>query len=212
MRTLKLMAVVLSVVALAAPSQGAEHTPVFNTERVYFHCGANAKAAAVDGAAYAWDTTKPTTSYAANGGCGQLDVSPQVGDEPVFTGKHTGNIDKLTVHAWVIDAGLSRTGAFSDVWTQARLIIDGAKVVEAGDVKIVPQASSTGISRLLEFSVTHIGLTGEDQAGTHTIELHLGSMPYDDGDTIAWVLDATELDSGITFSPSALASTRVRAQ
>ena len=211
MRLLKLMVVVFSVVAAAAPSGATEHTPVFNTERVYFHCGTLPKANAVDSATYAWDATKPTTSYTANGGCGQLDVSPQVGDEPVFTGTHTGNIDRLTVHAWVIDAGLSRTGAFTDVWTQARLLIDGEEVAAADDLKIVPQASSTGISRLLEFSVTHIGLTGEDQAGKHTIELHLGSMPYDDGDNIAWVLDATELDSGITFSPAALATTRVRA-
>lgn len=201
----------LAVLVLAAPAAATGYVPTFNPERVYFSCGGEAKAGALEHRTFAWGTTPPTTSYTANGGCGQLDLSPHVGDEPVFVGTHTGNLDRLTVHAWVIDAGLSRTGAFEDVWLTVSLSIDGTEVATADDVRVVPQPSSTGVSRLLELSVTHLGLTGEDEAGEHEIELRLGSMPYEDGDTIAWVLDATELASGVTFTPATLAPVRVRA-
>lgn len=209
MRTFRLALSVLTLLAFAAPAAATDFVPVLNTERVYFHCGGNAKATAGETTSYAWNTTAPTTSYTQNGGCGAVDVSYQQGDEPVFTGTHTGNLDQLTVHAWVIDAGLSRTGAFTDVWLQATVLVDGVAVAQATDLRVVPQPSETGISRLLEFSVTKIGLLAESDNVTHTVEVRLGSMPYEDGDNIGWVLDATELDSGITFSPTKLAPVRI---
>lgn len=205
-----LAAVMTLAVALPAGAQPGDQ-PVLASERVYVHCGDNAYATANDSATYGWDTTAPTASYASGAGCGQVDVSYQEGDEPVFTGTYTGNLDALTVHAWVIDVGLSRTGILAEVYAQMRLVVDGVEVATAAPLQIAPQPSETGVARLLEFSVTNIGLVGDAAAGEHTIELHLGSMPYDDGDNIGWVLDATEIDSGITFNPERLAAVRVRA-
>jgi hypothetical protein len=209
------LSAIIGVVGLLSGAAGAQEevfVPVTPTEQVYLHCGDNAVASVGSSATYAWDTDVPTGSYTTGSGCGQLDVSPQTGDEPVFTGTYAGNLDRLTVHAWVIDAGLERTGLFPEVWTQMRLLVDGVEVAAADDLKIVPQPSETGLSRLLEFSVTDIGLLAEEDNVEHSVELQLGSMPYDDGDTIAWVLDATEIASGLTFSPSTLAATRVRAR
>lgn len=206
-----LVALALALTIAVPAGAQTEWEPVLNTERVYAHCGDNPYATATDSARYSWDTTAPAESFTSGAGCGQVDVSYVEGDEPVFAGTYTGNLDTLTVHAWVIDVGLSRTGVFEDVWTQMRLIVDGNEVASAEDLRIVPQPSESGVSRLLEFSVTNLGLTGEEDAAEHRLELHLGSMPYDDGDNIGWVLDAVEIDSGLTFNPERLAQVRVRA-
>jgi hypothetical protein len=199
------------VLALAHPAGAVDpYVPVFNKERVYVHC-TGTKATANQHVDYAWNTTAPTTSFTANGGCGSLDSDKIDGDGVTWTGKHTGNLDRLTVHAWVIDAGPVRAGVYPDIYADVNVSIDGNDVVSAVEAHIVPIPSSTGISRLLEFSVTKIGLVNQADYKEHDISVSLESSSYLDGDQIAWVLDATEVDSGATFSPTTLAATRIEA-
>jgi len=199
------------LVALAQPSGAQEvWVPIFNTERTYVHCGAD-KAIVGERATYTWNTTAPATSFTANGGCGALDVDKFDGEGVTFTGKHTGNLKQLTVTAWVIDCCLVRAGVYPDIWADASVQIDGNDVLSETELHIVPVPSETGLSRLLEFSVTGIKLLTEADYKEHDVSVTLETAELQDGDQIAWVLDATEVPSGVTFSPTTLASTRVPA-
>lgn len=192
-------------VTAAGPALATDpYVPVFNTERVYARCGTASRATVGAAVTYPWNTTKPATSFTAGGGCGALDTDKTEGDEVTFQGTHTGNLNRISVHAWVIDAGPVRAGAYDRIYVDATLEIDGETLVSGEEVRMVPKPSSTGIARLLEFSVTGIGLVNEDQAGEHQIRLTLSTSPYIDGDQLAWVLDASEVDTGLTFSPAAL--------
>lgn len=207
MRRTPFIAVALSAALVGAfPAAAGEYVPVFNPERVYVHCGTAPKAV-VDGAPapYAWNTTRPALSFTANGGCGTLDSNLRTGDAVTYRGSHTGNLDKLTIQAWVIDAGPVRAGLFPTIWTDVSVTIDDELVVSGTEIELTPIASSTGLARRLELSVIGIDLLDEDEAGTHTVEIDLESTNINDGDTVAWVLDATEVDSGVSFSPSTLA-------
>lgn len=187
--------------ATALPGQAAVVSPVSAT---YAHCGTAAKAVATGVTTYVMDVTKPATSFTANGGCGTLDSDKRDDDGIVLTGSYTGNLDRLTVDAHVIDAGPVRAGAFEEIYVDAVVSVDGLDVA-AGEVHLVPIPSSTGLSRLLQFSVRGIGLTGEDQAGKHDVKVTLNASSYLDGDQLAWVVDATEVPTGVTYSPAALA-------
>jgi hypothetical protein len=212
MRALTRMAFALPmVVALAAPATAqTTYVPVYNTEATYVHCGAD-KATVNEHVTYNWNTTAPTTSFTANGGCGSLDAHSQDGDGVTYTGKHTGNLDRLTVHAWVIDCCLTHAGVFSEVYTNVSVLIDGNEVVSSQEAHIVPIPSETNISRLLEFSVTGIGLKTEADNKEHEVTVNLETSSILDGDAVAWVLDATEVKSGVTFSPTTLAAHRIAA-
>lgn len=187
--------------ATALPGQAA----VSPTAVTYAHCGSAAKAVVQGVTTYAMDATKPATSFTANGGCGTLDSDKRDDDGIVLTGSYTGNLDVLTVDAHVIDAGPVRAGAYGEIYVDAVVTVDGVDVA-AGEVHLVPVASSTGLSRLLQFSVRGIGLTDEDEAGKHDIRVALNTSSYLDGDQLAWVVDAAEVPTGVTYSPAQLAA------
>lgn len=200
------------VVAIAQPSGAQEEwEPIFNTERTYVHCGAD-KVTANEHVTYAWDTTEPTTSFTADGGCGSLDSTFLDGDGETFTGKHAGNLDQLTVHAWMIDC--CRTRAVSlvpEIWVDVSVQIDGSEVVFTQTAEILPIPSETGISRLVEFSVTDIDLLTEADYKEHDVSVSLETASVSAGDEVGWVLDASEVQSGVTFSPTTLAAHRIPA-
>lgn len=205
----------LAAIALAVPAGATEAaTAVLTQQRTYVHCGAD-KASVNKASTFQWNTTAPTTSFTTGGGCGQLDTDKTEGDDTTFTGTFTGNLDTLTAKAWVIDAGPVRAAAasgYEEIYTNVSLVIDGVDYV-AAELKLVPKPSSTGLARLLEFSVTGINLLDPvTQAGTHQVSLKLGSASYLDGDQVIWVLDATEVDSGIDFNPATLSNVVVPAE
>jgi hypothetical protein len=213
MRALLRMALAVPMVLALAPSAGAvdPYIPIFNTERTYVHCGGADKATVGERVTYSWNTTAPTTSFTNNGGCGALDNDKLDGEGVVYTGKHTGNLKQLTVHAHVIDCCLVRGGVYPDIWMDASVEIDGNPVLSETELHIVPVDSSTGVSRLLEFSVTGIKLLTEADYKEHDVSITLETAELQDGDQIAWVLDASEVQTGVTFSPTTLSSNRVPA-
>lgn len=196
-----------AVAAVALPSSAAD---VAAEQRTYAHCGSAGKAVLQGVTTYAMDATAPTTSFTANGGCGTLDSDKREDDGIVLTGTYTGHLDQLTVDANVIDAGPVRAGAYEEVYTDVVVKVD-KRTVAAEELKLVPVPSSTGVSRLLQFSVSGIGLTREGDEGEHTIEVTLNSASYLDGDQVAWVLDATEVPTGVVYSPAELADIVVKA-
>ena len=210
-RALRMAIAVPMVLAIASPVSAADpYVPVFNNERTYVHCNGD-KATVNEQVTYNWNTTAPTTSFTANGGCGSLDAHVADGDGVIFSGKHTGNLDRLTVQAHVIDCCLTHAGVFAEVYADVSVTIDGNEVVPTTELHIPPIPSSTNVSRLLEFSVTKIGLVKEEDNIEHEIVVSLETSSIADGDAVAWVLDATEVQSGVTFSPTSLAGIRVEA-
>lgn len=194
----------LAVAAAVLPASAASAGPVVT----YAHCGSAAKAgvsAATGIPTFVMDGTKPTTSFTANGGCGTLDTDKSNADGIVLTGTRTGLLDQLTVDAHVIDVGGVRAGLFEEVYVNATLTVDG-EAFGLGELRLTPVPSATGLSRLLQFSVTGLGLTDpETDAGTHAVTVTLDSANYANGDEAAWVLDATEVPTGVVYGPTTLA-------
>jgi len=199
------------LVALAQPSGAQEvWVPIFNTERTYVHCGAD-KVTANEHVTYTWNTTAPAASFTTGSGCGSLDSNLLVGDGVTFTGKHTGNLKQLTVHAWMIDCCLTNGGVFTEIWIDVSVQIDGNEVVFTQTAEIPPIPGETSFPRLLEFSVTNIKLLTEADYKEHDVSVTLETASITDGDNVGWVLDATEVPSGVTFSPTTLAAHRIPA-
>ena len=208
------------------------YEPVIETERVYAHCGDVEKVANVegDGSPFATDTTPPAASFQAGAGCGTADVvltdavEAETREFLEFTATHTGNLDSLTLELHMIDAGIVRlsetaptgdvpnpgdpvpTIAFSEIYAQTDVFItasDGETFRGyTGEARFPSERSSTGISTRLRMTLTDIGLLDEDQAGTHTITVRVKTSDYYNGDSGAWVLDATEVPTGIEFNPA----------
>lgn len=212
MRALLRMALALPMVlAIAHPAGAQEFVPVFNTERTYIHCAGD-RVTANEQVTYSWNTTAPGTSVTTGAGCGSYDSARIDGDGVTWKGTHTGNLDQLTVHAWVIDFPFTRAGVFTELYVDVSVQIDGNDVVGEMEARIPPIESSNGISRLLEFSVTRIGLVSEADLKQHEVVVNMEASNYlADGDEVAWVLDASEVQSGVTFSPTALAAHRIPA-
>lgn len=204
----RLVAATAALVGLVAlvPTPGQAALP---SSSVYLHCGTAPKVGTQTTATYGWNSIKPTASVTSGAGCGQLDTKMLTGDGISLTGTYTGLLDRLTVRMWVIDAGPVRAGVFPDIWVDTSVDIDSGTVGGSGEMHVVPVASSTGASRLLEISVTGIGFTdpeNADHTGLHTITINLESTPILDGDDVAWVLDTSEVDSGLVFSPADIAN------
>lgn len=200
------------------------------TERVYAHCGDTQKVSNIEGGTpFATDTTPPAASFSAGGGCGTADVvlSPvenEAGEFLEFTASYTGNLDALTLELHMIDAGIVRLSetaptdelpnpgdpvpgvAFDEIYAATEVLItasDGSFEGFSGEAQFPSERSETGISTRLRMTITDIGLLGEDQAGTHTITVKVKTADYYNGDSGGWVLDATEVPTGITFNPVA---------
>ncbi len=187
-----------------------------------------------------WNTTAPTQSYTQGAGCGTLDnflyveESPSIYDAS-FGGTFTGNLRNLTVRLHNLVLGRARTAETTPL--AIRLLIDGQHYIASAGaqpygsmVEVKPVPSSTGATELLEFSITGLGsateikdaqgnvtdvktpgLASEDGAGTAQHEVLLIVTPFYTPYNNAFVWDATEIASGITFNPPTLAAARLAA-
>ena len=208
--------------------------PQFKNERAYFHCSGPTKLGnanlVADEAIPGWNTTPPAGSVSGGNGCGTADanavlfvINPQENPtDGVWRGTFTGNLDDLTVHAHCICAGLARVDDAATLGV--RLSIDGEAITGTGedshDVTVVP--ANSGVTQLYEFSVTDIGMVepnldtdgdgvGDNPFGSAQHEVTLTLDGYDAvTNTLGmWVYDTTEVPSGITFTPSTLAATKI---
>jgi hypothetical protein len=213
----------------AAATHGGAH-PTFRNERVYFHCAGPSKVEnANNGAPSPWNTTAPAGSYQAGNGCGWLDPGATSGAsaDAGYSGTFTGNLKSLTIEAH--NLLLSQVDANNIRRITVTLSVDGTELMAADTfVDMSPELSSTGLTEKFLISITGLGCTKnvldangnvinvitdglatEDADGTtvHQIRLTLDSSYTDRGG--AWVQDATEIASGITFNPATLAPSRI---
>jgi hypothetical protein len=208
MRTkIRLLVAVAALIGAAVPASATEYVPVLNPQSVYAQCGAD-KLVANKAVSYTLSTTAPTGSF-PQAGCGSVDGFNTNGDGMSWSGTHTGNLDELTVRAFVVDTGPVRAGAFDSIYANISLTVDDVPLAAATDFHLVPVGDATSPVRLLTFSVDGIGLLDETEAGEHKIVLDIHSSPYVDGDTVTWVVGAGDAASGINFSPSTLASATI---
>lgn len=215
-----------AVLALGAVAvEGEEYVPVLETERVYAHCGDTQKVSNVEGGTpFVMDATPPAASFTAGAGCGTADVvlSPveeDTGELLELTGTHTGNLDTLTLELHMIDAGIVRASqtspvqppalpdpapglAFDEIYADVQLFIDGSEAGWVGEARLPAERSETGASVRLRMTITDIGLLAEDEAGEHTVTVRIKTADYYNGDSGGWVLDATEVPTGIEFNPA----------
>jgi hypothetical protein len=188
-----------------------------------------------------WNTTAPTQSYTQGAGCGTVDTFLFLGDsesiyDASFKGTFSGNLRDLTVRLHNLLLGRVRTAATTSL--AVRLLVDGEPYIPSPTptlpygsvVEVTPVPSSTGATELLEFSITGLGSATEvlDSQG-NVVDVKTTGMAKEDGDgstehevvltitpaftpyTNAFVWDATEIASGITFNPTALAPARLAA-
>ena len=187
-----------------------------------------------------WNTTAPTQSYTQGAGCGTVDSFLFLEDseniyDASFKGTFTGNLRNLTVRLHNLLLGRVRT---TDATPLAiRLLIDGQHYISSAPglpygsmVEVSPVPSSTGATELLEFSITGLGsatevkdsqgnvidvrttgLATEDGDGTTEHEIVLMITPVYTPYNNAFVWDASEIASGITFNPSTLAAAKLAA-
>lgn len=201
--------IALATVMPAVADEPVDYVPVFKNERTYVHCGAD-KVTHSAATTFAWNTTAPTAALGPSAGCAHHDSGHASADGVAWTGKHTGNLDQLTVQAFVADAGPVRAGAYPDIFANVVVTIDGVDLI-ATEAHIVPKVGPNALVRLLEFSVTDIGLVGELDYKEHEVSVTMDSAPYADGDEIIWVQDGSDVGSGVTFSPATLASLKLSA-
>ncbi len=226
-RTTTLVLSAALAVGTVAATDGLESS-LTTPERVYAHCGDTQKVSNVEGGTpFAADTTPPAASFTAGGGCGTADVvlSPvenEAGEFLEFTATHTGELDALTLELHMIDAGIVRvsetapTGelpdpgdpvpglAFDEIYAETTVFVttaDGDVRGFSGEARFPSERSDTGISTRLRMTITDIGLVG-DLAGEQTVTVRVKTADYYNGDSGGWVLDATEVPTGITFNPA----------
>lgn len=185
-----------------------------------------------------WNTTAPTQSYTQGAGCGTLDTfffhpDPAQPYDASFRGTFNGNLKSMTVRLHNLVLGRARTGDATQLGV--RLMVDGQEYVPIGigngtQVDVSPVPSSTGATELLEFSITDIGTAkeikdaqgnvidvvtsgavSEDGGGVLEREITLIVTPFYTPYNNAFVWDASEIASGITFNPPTLAASRVKA-
>lgn len=218
----------MALVTPATATHGGIH-PTFRSERVYFHCAGPAKVENANfqatGAVSPWNTTAPAGSYQTGNGCGWLDPGHTSGGihDANFSGAFTGNLKALTIEAH--NLLLSQVDANNIRRITVGLTIDGTPLLATDTfVDMTPEISSTGLTEKFLISIPSLGCTKdvldaegnvinvvtdglatEDADGTtvHQITLTLDSTYSDRGG--AWVQDATEIPSGVTFNPETLA-------
>lgn len=221
---------VVSTAAPAGATHGGVH-PTFRNERAYFHCAGPTKVENVNNQGNAlsspWNTTAPAGSYTTGNGCGWLEPGAATGGvaDATYSGTFTGNIKSLTIEAH--NLLLSQVDGNNIRRITIGLTIDDEPIVSGIFVDMTPVISSTGVSEKFLISVPNIGcakdvldadgnvvnvltdgFAAEEGDGTtqHQISLTLHSSYSDRGG--AWVQDATEIPSGITFNPATLASVK----
>lgn len=222
----RLITILSAVLLVAGPASAGvdpvtgEWIPEYVETPTYMHCNGDIKAnnvhAVADNAVVQFDETAPTTSYTAGGGCGSADTFAEgtADHNPLYDfttmGYHVGNIDSVTIRLWAIEGAAKRLAEFN---VTLHLKIDGEDVLRRGTpATAVAVPSSTGITRLYEVTVTDIGLsTLADHTYDHDIVLTVYSQgPTGTGSGIAWVYDATEIDSGLIFNDTTPADKKIR--
>ena len=236
--TVRITLIVL-LAALAAGPAAATHGgihPTFRKEPVYFHCAgptkvSNVNNATADEAPAPWDTTPPAQSVTEGAGCGAIDIAVVRATGAVdafFQGTFTGNIRDLTVSLHHLLLGRVRSAPGYTVKVQW-LQIDGVPLIENTALPVTPVLSSTGLSELVEFSITNIGSATEiKDAEGNVIDVKTTGLATEDGDGTTvhevmlmidtdpnetnsiWVWDTTEVPSGIVFNPDTLAGARLK--
>jgi hypothetical protein len=187
-----------------------------------------------------WNTTAPTQSYTQGAGCGTLDNFLYLEDsesiyDASFRGTFTGNLRNLTIRLHNLLLGRVRTADSTPL--AIRLLIDGEHYISSAPgqpygslVEVSPVPSSTGATELLEFSIAGLGSATEvkDSQG-NVIDVKTTGLATEDGDGAAeheivlivtpfytpynnaFVWDAAEIASGITFNPPTLAAAKLAA-
>ena len=234
----KLIALAAAATLLAVPA-GAEEiiVPELATLPTYFHCTGDSKVlnALLVQDVPSWDATAPSASVQSGAGCGFADPGSRTGTnqenvyDAVFKGFYAGNLDSLTVRMYDMGAGAARTGAAQTL--DVRLSVDGVSmfgthvpapspldavlgapvpVPSSTQVTVKPVASSTGASNLVEFTITGLDFLDEDGTGILEREVLL-TVNSRSEHASAWVMDTTEVPSGITFNPATPAAASVAA-
>ncbi len=209
MRHTVIAAIALLLAVVAVPA-GAQTTiePTLRTEQVFFHCDSPNKLANVDavvnGQSPSWDTTAPSTSFTAGGGCGFYDnllsgtgPTGQPTASAIWSGTFTGNLDTVAVELHRLLGGAG--GSVTAPQLVAILTIDGTVVFD-GDITPFFTVSDTGASESTTFSFPGLKYVTEDGDGEkeRTVTLQIDS--YNEAQT-AWVFDASEVPAGLTFNP-----------
>jgi hypothetical protein len=215
-------AVLLALLVAAPPALATSPTepPALRTERVWFHCAGQVPVQNVPfatGQVPGWDTTAPTRSVQSGAGCGWYENAGGAWLGPNRTtldaeweGTFRGNVDSLTVELHDVHVSAARaTGVFL---ARATLLVDGKEHLntgEGGDLRLTPVPSQTRLSERMTFTLA--GLDLDDEPGTGSTvrryRLVLRSLMEEQS---AWVWDATEVPSGITFNPAAPEAVTVR--
>lgn len=238
-RVLTAIGVSATLAVLAVAPAAATHAgihPTFKQTRYYFHCvGGDAMKLQNASAPAPFDTTAPTRSFLAGAGCGTLDPGALVNTgqgageaDAVFSGKVTGNIKNMTVELHVL--GHTNYSALLPADVNVWLTVDGEDYLIAVVASIPWAAQGTGLTRMIQFSITDLGWTKDvrNEQG-ELIDVLYGGLVGDDGDGVterdveltvglyfsdevgAWVWDATEVTSGITVNDATPAAKKVSA-
>ena len=234
----KLSAVAIAVVLFSTLPAGAEEiAPEAVPLETFFHCTGDSKVlnALTVQDPPSWNETAPTASVTEGAGCGFADPGSRTGTnqenvyDAVFKGYHTGNLDSMTVRLHDIGVGPARTGAEQTLGV--RVSVDGVSMFDThtpaesptdlvfgppvpvpstAEVKVTPVASETGASNLVEFTITGLGFLQQPGAGTFDREILVTVNSLSEHGS-AWVMDTTEVPSGITFNPEIPATAAVAA-
>lgn len=217
--------ILCAVLLVAGPASAGidpvtgEWIPEYVETPTYMHCNGDTKVgnfhALADSSVVTFDENAPTTSYTAGGGCGSADTQLEgtADHNPVYdfttSGYYTGNIDSLTIRLWAIEGSGRRSPEFA---VNLHLKIDGEDVLRRNTpATAVAVASSTGITRLYEVTVTDIDLsTLADHGYEHDVTLTVYPQGATTGSGVAWVYDATEIDSGLIFNDTTPAAKKLK--
>lgn len=223
MRSIAAVAVLVSVLGGFAPAaalhgrSGPDFTPNLRPEQVWFRCGSGPRVSPHGGVPVGWSTTAPARPLADGGGCGVVDAtwwseSPSSGLDVVFAGAYAGNLDRITVEAFVAYAGPYRvTDEFGKYPVNVRLAVDGTPLLgsRGRTISFAPAPTATpGVERL-RFTITGLGLLSEAHDSVHQVEVVLAGHPetiivgneFSDYANI-WLFDAAEVPGGLTFNPA----------
>lgn len=224
----KKLALLMAAMLLGSvmPATAAEINPVAARLETFFHCTGNSRVlnALTVQEAPSWDTTAPAASVQDGAGCGFADPGARTGTnqenvyDAVFKGSFTGNLDSLTLRLYDMGVGAARTGA--DQTLGIRLSIDGKSMFgthtpEASPADLVlgepvpvpstatvtakPSSVNSGVTNYVELTVTGLGFMTEDGAGRYVHDLVVTVNSASEAGSM-WVLDTTEVPSGITFN------------
>lgn len=238
MRTKNVVAAAGALVMLAVPAGATETvTPTTSPLVTYFHCTGDSRVlnALLLHDPPSWNTEPPSDSVQAGSGCGFADPGSRTGTyqenvyDAVFKGSYAGNLDSLTVRLYDMGAGGSRMGFTQQL--DVRLSVDGTSmfgmvtpaegptdlvfgapvpVPAPGSVNVQPFSGNLGVTNSVEFTVTGLRFLEEDGAGALEREILLTINSRSEHASM-WVLDTTEVPSGITFNPPTAAPAKLAA-